>query len=150
MEKIVKKYVEIMRGGVLYPEYDEEEVEEVDPLKIELKEGQIGFKFFEAYSIMDEGVEYEGPTKDLTGWYYDGKRLSFDDVLKRYEKDPDRYDILVRNMRGNQIDSVCETRYGTFRPLEDGDMTIEEYRESLEMKNAGTIKVKSKTNSKNN
>ena len=28
MEKIVKKYVEIMRGGVLYPEYDEEEVEE--------------------------------------------------------------------------------------------------------------------------
>lgn len=126
MEKTTKKYVEYLYPGLIVSESSSMEIEHDDPMKVDVKEHSIGFRFYEKEFVIDGEEQFEGKTKNRTSWFYIGKRLTFDEVQKRFGNDP-KYTTLISNMKYNNISSVCMTEYGNFMPMENGDMTLEEY-----------------------
>ena len=126
MEKTTKKYVEYLYPGLIVSETSSKEVEHNDPMKVNIEGRAIGFRFYEKDFINASGEQFEGKVKNRTNWFYIGKRLTFSEVQSRFGKMP-KYETLIRNMECNGIPSVCMTEYGNFMPMEDGDMTLEEY-----------------------
>lgn len=126
MEKITKTYVEKIYAGVLFSESLVEEVAKRDPLKIENDGEMQGFRFYDKEFIIDDGETFDGKKTNYSNWIYFGKRYSFDEIKAKYGNDPD-YRILISNMENNDYDYVCHTQVGSFLPMKDGDMTIDEY-----------------------
>ncbi len=126
MEKTTKKYVEYLYPGLIVSETSSKEVEHNDPMKVNIEGRAIGFRFYEKDFINASGEQFEGKVKNRTNWFYIGKRLTFSEVQSRFGKMP-KYETLISNMECNGISSVCMTEYGNFMPMEDGDMTLEEY-----------------------
>ena len=128
MEKVTKSYVEKSYRGLLFSESSITEVDERDPMKVENDGSMQGFRFFDVDYILDEQKTYDGERSNYSGWIYFGKRYSLDDIKSIYGCDSN-YEILIRNMEWNNINSVCHTQAGSFLPLEEEDMTFEEYIE---------------------
>lgn len=126
MKKTTKKYVEYLYPGLIVSETSREEVDHHDPTKVHERKNVIGFRFVEQEFIISDGEEFIGKEKNCTNWYYIGKRLTLDEVKERFKNDP-KYSILISNMENNHIHSVCMTRFGNFMPMENGDVTLEEY-----------------------
>lgn len=127
MKKTTKKYVEYLYPGLLFSETSSMEIDHNDPMKVEEKERAIGFRFYEKEFVIDGKEQFEGKRNNVSNWYYIGKRLTFDEVLRQFGNSR-RHAILINNMKYNKIESVCMTEFGNFMPLEDGDMTLEEYK----------------------
>ena len=126
MEKTTKKYVEYLYPGLLMTETSSVEIGHSDPMKVELKKRAIGFRFYEKDFIDIDGEQFEGKIHNRTNWFYIGKRLTIEEVQSRFGNMP-KYEILISNMKCNQISSVCMTEYGNFMPMEEDDVTLEEY-----------------------
>lgn len=144
MEKTTKKYVEYLYPGLIVSETSSMEIEHNNPMKVDVKECSIGFRFYEKEFVIDGEEQFEGKTKNKTNWFYIGKRLTFDEVRRRFGNDP-KYATLISNMRCNDISSVCMTEYGNFMPMEDSDITLEEYiaehsKEQTAIKMFGNLK----------
>lgn len=126
MEKTTKKYVEYLYPGLIVSETSCKEIGHNDPTRVNIEERSIGFRFFDKDFVIDGEEQYAGKVSNITNWFYIGKRLTFTEVQKRFGNNP-KYRILIDNMRSNNISSVCMTQYGNFMPMEDGDLTLEEY-----------------------
>lgn len=134
MEKVTKSYVEKSYRGLLFSEPSIAEVDERDPMKVENDCTMQGFRFFDIDYILDEQKTYSSERSNFSGWIYFGKRYSFDDIKSIYGCDSN-YDILINNMKWNHINYVCHTQAGSFLPMEEEDMTFEEYIEKNSKKN---------------
>lgn len=126
MEKTTKKYVEYLYPGLFMAETSSIEIGHSDPMKVELKKRAIGFRFYEKDFIDTDGEQFEGKIHNRTNWFYIGKRLTFEEVQSRFGN-MSKYETLISNMECNQISSVCMTEYGNFMPMEEDDITLEEY-----------------------
>ncbi|MCI9233241.1 MAG: hypothetical protein HFH08_01435 [Bacilli bacterium] len=126
MEKTTKKYVEYLYPGFIVSESSSMEIEHSDPMKVEVKEHVIGFRFYEKDFIYSDGQQFEGQIKNMTNWFYIGKRLTLAEVKSRFNGMP-KYKTLIDNMECNEISSVCMTEYGNFMPMEKEDITLNEY-----------------------
>ena len=126
MEKTTKKYVEYLYPGLIVSETSRSEIEHNDPEKVEIKEHCVGFRFIEQDFVIDGKEQYDGKTRVTSNWFFIGKRLTLDEVKKLYGNDPSKR-TLIDNMEFNDIKSVCMTQFGNFMPMQDEDMTLDEY-----------------------
>ena len=130
MEKIKKNYVEKIYCGFIFSESIVSEVENRNPLAIKNDEMMQGFRFFDKEIIRYGGKEYVGEISNYSPWYFFGDRLSIEEV-KELSKHNKRLNILVSNMEYNKIPYVCLTRVGSYLPMGEKDMTIDEYKEEI-------------------
>lgn len=130
MDKIIRTYVQKSYRGILFSDVKTEEVTERDPLKIENDGVMQGFRFYDQRFVIDGTTQYTGEMFNYSNWIYFGERLSFEDVLKRYSDNQ----ILINNMK-DTYNYVCHTQAGSFLPLDDGDMTYDEYVQKVNEKN---------------
>lgn len=126
MEKVTKSYVEKSYRGLLFSETSVAEIEERNPMKVENDGKMQGFRFYDKEFVIDGEKTYDGETSNYSNWIYYGKRMSFDEVKKQYGNNPD-YRTLIFNMEANDYNYVCHTQAGSFLPMEEGDMTFEEF-----------------------
>ena len=112
MEKINKRYVQY-----IYPNDREEflETENTNPENVEIKKQCIKFRFVEQDFIIDGNEKYIGTIRNLSKWFFVGKRITIDETRRNY----------MKNFDG--VKSVCITEYGVITPIEDYEMTLEEY-----------------------
>lgn len=126
MKKTTKKYVEYLYPGLIVSETSRKEIDHTDPAKVIVDENTIGFRFVEQEFVIDGDEEYKGKEKNHTNWFYIGKRLTLAEVKRRFGNNTE-YSILISNMENNNINSVCMTKFGNFMPMEDADITLDEY-----------------------
>ena len=124
MTKNIKKYVEYLYHGPLHRRTTSREITHNDPLNIELKGKVVGFRFFEKELYTKDNKIISGKIKNKSNWYYLGKRLTLEEVLKETSKDE-----LISNMKYNGYSSMCLTEYGDLLPMAEGDVTLNEYLE---------------------
>lgn len=126
MKKTTKKYVEYLYPGLIVSETSSKEIEHADPTKVEVPDYSVGFRFYEQEFVIDGSEQFVGKIKNRSNWYFIGKKLTIDEVKKQFEG-VSQYDILIRNLEINNVYSVCMTDYGNFMPMEEQDITLEEY-----------------------
>ena len=128
MEKVKKSYVEKSYIGTLYNHSLFSEVESRDPMKIEIDDGMIGFRFFDRV-ILNEKNGIVGPKINCSNWIYLGKRLSFDEVKVLSKNNIPAYERLAILMEINNYQYVCRIQAVPLKtiPMKDGDMTLDEY-----------------------
>lgn len=129
MKKTTKSYVEKIYRGLLFSEPTVSEVEERDPMKVKNDGEMQGFRFYDKEIVIDGEKTYDGATSNYSGWIYFGKRMSLEDIKK--QGNPDN-EILISNMEINGYEYVCHTQAGTFLPMEENDMTFDEYVDQKE------------------
>lgn len=130
MEKIKKSYVEKIYRGLLFSESVIDEVESRDPLLVEDDGSMQGFRFYDQEKILYAGRTFVGDNSNFSPWYFLGDRLSIEEV-KELSKHNKGLNILVSNMEYNKIPYVCLTRVGSYLPMGEKDMTIDEYKEEI-------------------
>ena len=126
MEKVTKSYVEKIYRGLLFSEPSVKEVTERDPMKIQNDGSMQGFRFYDKEFVIDGEKTYDGKTSNYSNWIYFGKRMSLAQIKELYGNNPD-YRILISNMENNNYEYICHTQAGSFLPMENGDMTFDEY-----------------------
>lgn len=126
MEKTIKKYVEYLYPGIIASETSSVEIDHNDPMKVEIENDSVGFRFYEQDVVLDGKEEFIGNVKNKSNWFFLGTRITFEEVQKRFGHDP-AYKTLIRNMKYNDISSVCMTEYGNFMPMANDDVTLDEY-----------------------
>lgn len=126
MEKIKKSYIEKIYRGLLFSESSIAEVEDRDPMKV-VNDGKMqGFRFYDKEQVVDGEKIYDGERVNFSNWVFFGKRLTLEEVKQQYGKDS-KYSTLISNMECNHYNSVCLTQAGSYLPMEEGDMTLDEY-----------------------
>lgn len=123
MKKIKRSYVEKIYRGLLFSDSAVSEVTERDPMKIENDGLMQGFRFYDKEFVKDGKNEFAGKRTNVSRWIFYGERLTLDDVLAKYGN----YEVVIKNMKINGYKYVCHTQAGTFLPMEEGDMTFDEY-----------------------
>ena len=114
----------IYKNVILFPV--EEKVNERNPQNIK-NDGKIQcFRFFDKNTKNEESQNY-------SNWICFGKRMSLSEVKRKYENNFD-LENLVHKLEQKSCKFVCYTQTGDFLPLQDGDMTYEEYLEQLNIK----------------
>ena len=126
MEKITKTYVEKIYRSLLFSESSIKEVTERNPMQIENDGKMQGFRFYDKEYVVDDEKTYDGKKSNYSRWIFFGKRYSLDEIKAIYGNNPD-YRILISNMEVNGYNYVCYTQAGSFLPMEEGDMTFDEY-----------------------
>ena len=126
MKKVTKSYVEKIYRGLLFSEPSITEVEERDPMKVENDGKMQGFRFYDKEFVVDGEKSYDGDKSNFSNWIYFGKRMSLEEVKSQYGNNPN-YSILISNMENNNYQYICHTQAGSFLPMEDGDMTFDEF-----------------------
>ena len=130
MKKIITTYVEKIYRGVICSESVIRETDNRHPLSIE-NDGDIqGFRFYDKERLVVNNKEYYGDTINYSPWYFFGERLSLDDIKSNSNINP-IYKRLIPFMEHNKINYVCHTQVGSYLPMEDEDMTIDEYKKSM-------------------
>ncbi len=144
MEQIVKKRIEITKVVADSPEFMvfsyEEDNDERDPLKIVLADDELSFRFIDTYYNIENGEEVEDHTEVVSNWFCSGELMTLDEVIGKYGHLP-KYKNLIDELIENKIDTICHTKTDHWIELDEGEMTIDEYRK---------IRENSKTKSKNN
>lgn len=133
MEIITRSFVEKEYLPGLFGEYKESEVEERDPYKVELDSHLVGFRFFDVDFITDNGKTFTSEPYNYSGWLYFGTRLSYEEIIDIYGDDKE-YRILINNMRWNDLKYVCRTFEGRFVPINENDVTYEEFSKQKDKK----------------
>ena len=144
MEQIVKKRIEITKVVADSPEFMvfsyEEDNDERDPLKIELADDELSFRFIDTYYNVENGTLVEDHTEVTSNWFCNGELMTLEEVIGKYGHLP-KYKNLIDELIENKIDTICHTKTDHWIELDEGEMTIDEYRK---------IRENSKTKSKNN
>lgn len=126
MEKVTKSYIQKIYRGLLFSESSTKEVAERNPMKVENDGKMQGFRFYDQEFVIDGEKSYDGEIFNYSNWIYFGKRLSLDEVKSQYGNE-EILEILINNMEINGFQYVCYTQTGSFLPMEEGDMTLDEY-----------------------
>ena len=131
MKKITKTYVEKIYKGDILTQSSIEEIDDRNPMKVE-NDGKIqGFRFYDKEYILDGEKIYKGIKTNYSGFIYYGKRYSLDKFIEEYGDNPD-YNFLIRKMKSNDYNYVCQTQNDAFIPMREVDITLDEYEEKLE------------------
>lgn len=125
MEKITKKYIEYLYPDLLCHKITME-IKHNNPMKVNVIEPCVGFRFYEKEIVINGKKRFKSKPKNITNWFYIGKRFTFDEVQRCFGNNL-KFVTLINNMKGNNISSICMTEYGSFIPMKAGDMTLEEY-----------------------
>ena len=144
MKTATKKYVEYLFPGSRTVSMEINHT--IDPMEVDRKQYSIGFRFYEREILIDNDKQIEGKIKNITNWFLDGTRFTFDDILELYGYSCDeKYDDLSDYMLENNILSVCITddgEHSVITPMADGDITLDEYFDKVTKANKKPIKVR--------
>ena len=74
-----------------------------DPTMVDLIEGAVGFRFLEIVSEnpqakIDDVEFHSAISKKASNWYYNGIKMTAEEVLIKYSSDP-RYSRLIKNIK---------------------------------------------------
>lgn len=120
---MLKHFVEYLYPGIIVSETSVEEVAERDVKKVEVSDSCFGFRFFDRTVSVVDGETLTGDRKNVSGWFYQGERMTLNEVKERFGNDRN-YSILISNMENNGYDAVVKTRFGQFMPLNKEDTVI--------------------------
>ena len=103
-----------------------------DPTMVDLIEGAVGFRFLEIVSEnpqakIDDVEFHSAISKKASNWYYNGIKMTAEEVLIKYSSDP-RYSRLIKNIKEQNIKNVCVTPYGNVIKLNDEDVLISDLK----------------------
>lgn len=124
MKKIIKSYVERIYPGLFFYDNSECEVSNRNPMNVRNGQAIQGFRFFDIEYVIDGKKKYKGEKENYSNWYFLGNRLSLEEFESTYGEKEKR---LIKYMKNNNYKYVCYTQTGHFIPMEDEDMTYEEY-----------------------
>ena len=128
MEKVTKHYVQRLYKGFVFNETREEEILSRDSHSFEDDERSQGFRFYDQDYIIDGEDVYKGEEYNFSNWVFYGIRMDLEQIKRLYGGQKE-YQILIGNMENNNYNFVCLTRGNQFLPMNDGDMTFDEYIE---------------------
>lgn len=94
---MLKHYVEYLYPGILVSETSVKEVAERDVKAVDLSDGCFGFRFFDRTVTVIDGETLTGDRKNVSGWYYQGEKMTLEQVKATYGSDHN-YRILISNM----------------------------------------------------
>ena len=110
---MLKHYVEYLYPSIFVSETSVSEISERDVAKIELSDNCFGFRFFDRTVTFVDGEILTGERKNVSGWHYQGEKMTLEQVKATYGND-----------ENNGYVSVVKTKFGQFMPLNDGDTVI--------------------------
>lgn len=146
MKNTTRKYIEYL---YLNSKTASMEIEHADPLKVDISQGIIGFRFFEKQFEENEEKYPRYNIINLTNWFLLGTRYTINDILGLYDYSRDtKWLKLADRMSESDIESVCITANGEnniITPMADGDITLDEYDEYIDRifkESKKTLKVK--------
>lgn len=118
---INRHYVEFLYPGIIVSETSVKELKEGERDNIQMPDGAFGYRFFEVMETKtDDGEVLKSKRRNVSNWYYEGKKLSLVDVETLYPKEK----ILISNMRNNNWMYVVKTKFGQFIPFLEGDVVL--------------------------
>lgn len=120
---MLKNYVEFLSPGAHAIEHSVKEIPERDAKKVELSDTCFGFRFFDRTVINIDGETFTGERKNVSGWYYIGKKLTLKKLKAAFGND-ENYRTLIFNMEIREFNAVVETKFGYFIPLHDDDKVL--------------------------
>lgn len=120
---MLKHYVEYLYPGIIVSETSVKEVAERDVKSVDLSDGCFGFRFFDRTVTVIDGETLTGDRKNVSGWYYQGEKMTLEQVKATYGSDRN-YRILISNMENNGYGAVVKTKFGQFMPLNDNDTVL--------------------------
>ena len=120
---MLKHYVEYLYPGILVSETSIVEVAERDVKAVTIPDDCFGFRFFDRTVTVIDGEILTGDRKNVSGWYYQGEKMTLEQVKAIYGSDP-KYRILIANMEGNGMGTVVKTKFGQFLRLYDNDTIL--------------------------
>ena len=96
------------------------------------------FRYFDRDHIVDNGREYLGDAKNYSNWFYNGKRVSLEEIKEKHGDEPE-YKELIDYMERNNLNFACtnSTGFGSwfsdrYIPMEKNGVTYEEYRKAYD------------------
>ena len=116
---MLKHFVERLYPGIICSETTVCEIPERDVKAVQLAGDCFGFRFFDKTVTVVDGETLTGSRKNVSGWYYQGEKMTIDQVKATFGHDA----ILISNMENNGYTEVVKTRFG-FMPLNDNDTVI--------------------------
>lgn len=116
---MLKHYVEYR---ILFSETSVKEVSERDVKAVNMPDGCFGFRFFDRTVTVIDGETLKGDRKNVSGWYYQGEKMTLEQVKATYGSDHD-YRILIAIMEHNGYGALVKTKFG-FMPLNDNDTVL--------------------------
>lgn len=117
---MLKHYVEFLYPGILFGESSIREVDNRNPYSVTIPDEAYGFRFLDKEEIAIDDEILKGKNKNVSGWYYQGRKMSIEDVKREM---PNK-NILIDNMISNRYGFIVFTKFGQAFPLEDNDTVL--------------------------
>ena len=89
--------------------------------KLKWPKGAFGVSFHDREEREVDGEMLYGKEKNHSHFFYQGRRMSLEDVKREFPQQ----DILIGNMERNNIPFIVYTKAGQAIPLKDGDSIVE-------------------------
>lgn len=111
---MLKHYVEFIYPGIVTSESNNKEVTNRNPGEITILKGSFGFRFADREEVeLTDGEILKGKLKNKSGWYYQGKKMSLENVKREM---PNK-EILIDNMKYNGFKHIVWTKFSQAIPL---------------------------------
>lgn len=120
---MLKHFIECLHPGVIFSETSIIEIPERDVKKVNLSASCYAFRFFDKTVTMIDGEILTGDRKNISGWYYKGEIMSFEQVKSEFGNDIE-YRNIISNMEINGIKTVVRTKFGQLMPLNENDTVL--------------------------
>jgi hypothetical protein len=118
---MLKHYVEFIYPGIMLSESKNKEIVNRNPKEISIPEGSFGFRFTDREEVeLADGEILTGKLKNNSGWYYQGKKMSLEDVKREMPNE----EILIDNMKCNGFKYIVWTKFGQAIPLYENDTVL--------------------------
>ena len=117
---MTQSYIEYLRPGIFFANTYSEPIDHRDPERVEVPNDVIGFRFYDQVEIEHEGMILRSERHNISGWYYIGKELRIENVMR----DMQEMQILISNMKCNNIERVVITSSGNCYPLYEDDVVL--------------------------
>ena len=115
------EYIEFAFPGILFSDTSAKKIaKRLPPEKVKMPKGAFGFRFFSRLEITRDKEVLQGKNKDYSPWHYFGRKMTLADVIR--EKPGEN--ILISNMKCNDMKAIVFTQYGQAIPLRDGDIIV--------------------------
>lgn len=123
MEGKLVRYIEFLRPGIIVCETEirvckPEEYEHPD--EVEMPGGTVGYRFYERYQAVKDGVVLRSEPQNHTGWRYLGRELNVEQVMKLGGE----YNTLKSNVSINGIKRIVITPFDNAYPLDEKDVVL--------------------------
>lgn len=118
---MVKHYIEFIYPGVFFSESNIKEINKRNPKSVEIPNAAFGFRFMDREEMeLKSGEILKGDFKNISGWYYEGKKMTLKDV----KMEMPAKNILIDNMLLNKWKSIVWTKFNQAIPLYENDVVI--------------------------